>query len=139
MLNFIVNGLLSVTHEGAFMHIVWRAWRCRVGLRLGYRIGSMLNLIVNGLLGSTHEGAFMCIVPIDLTQLAWLVCAQQSITSRRVWLLRFLGWPVFPGIVGRVWLLTASLQLIVAFVQASFIFGLPLLVIGGWLVRTVLL
>ena len=68
----------------------------------------MMNLVVNGLLGVTHEGAFMCIVPVELTQLAWLVCAQQSIVSRCIWLLRILGWPVFPDIIGRIWLLNAS-------------------------------
>ena len=99
----------------------------------------MLKFIMNGLLSTTHEGEFMCIVPIELQQLAWLICAQHRVASRCVWLLRILGWLVFLGIVGRVWLLIASLRLIVALVLGSVIFVLPLLVIGGFLVRTVLL
>ena len=69
----------------------------------------MLKLVVNGLLGMTHEGAFMCIVLVDLTQLAWMVCVQWSIASRCFWLLRILGCPIYPSIVGRVWLLNTSL------------------------------
>ena len=49
------------------------------------------------------------------------------------------GLPVFHDIVGRILLLTASLRLIVSLVLGSVIPGLPLLVIGGWLVGTVLL
>ena len=112
---------------------------CQVGLSWGCHIGSMLNFIMNGLLSATHEGEFMCIVPIDLTQLAWMIFVQRSVASRCVWLLRIFGWPVSLGIFGRVWFLTASLWFIVALVRGSVISGLPLLVIGGWLVRTVLL
>ena len=99
----------------------------------------MLSLVVNGLLSVTHEWVFVCIVPIDLTQLAWLICAQQGIASRCVWLLRVLGWLVFPDIVGRIWLLIASLWLIINLIPGLVVSGLHLLVIRGWLVRTVLL
>ena len=91
----------------------------------------MLKLVVNGLLGATHEGEFVCIVPIDLTQLSWLVCAQWSVASRCIWLLNILGWLVFLGIIGNLWLLTASLQLVVSPVPSSAISTLPLLAVGG--------
>ena len=56
-----------------------------------------------------------------------------------VWLLEILSQSVFPGVVGRIWLLTSSLQLVVAPIPSSVISGFPLLVIGGRLVGTILL
>ena len=53
--------------------------------------------------------------------------------------MRILGWPVHYGIVGRIWLFTTSLRLIISLVPGLVIPGLPLLVIRGWLVGTVLL
>ena len=44
-------------------------------------IGGLMGLILNGLLSSTHEGTLECVVPIDLTECAWLVCAQRGVVS----------------------------------------------------------
>ena len=54
-------------------------------------------------------------------------------------MLLILGWLVCPCIVGRVWLLTASLWLVVSLIPCLVVSGLPLLVIGGWLGGTVVL
>ena len=112
---------------------------CWVGLGLICNVGNLLDLILDGLLSATHEGTLECVVPVDLTECAWLVCVQRGIASWCIWSWGILGRSVCRGTIGRVWLLTASLRLIVALVSGSVIFGLPLLVIGGWLVRTVLL
>ena len=93
-----------------------------------------MNLVPNGLLNATHEGTLKCVVPIDLTECEWLVCTQRGIASQCIWSLRILGWPVCPSIVGRVWLLIASLSLIVSLVSGSVIPGLPLFIIRGKLV-----
>ena len=54
-------------------------------------------------------------------------------------LLGVLSWPDHPNIVGRIWLLTASLWLVVALIPCSVVSVLPLLVIRGWLGGRVLL
>ena len=112
---------------------------CRVGLGLVHSVGGLLNLVLNGLLGMTHEGTLKCVVPIDLTECAWLVCAQQSIASRSIWSWGVLGGSVHYGIVGRIWLLIASLWLVIGLVLRLIILGLPLLIVRVRLVGTVLL
>ena len=59
--------------------------------------------------------------------------------SKCIWLLRILGWPVCPSIVGRVWLFTASLWLVIVLVLGLIIPSLPLLIVGGRMVGMVLL
>ena len=54
-------------------------------------------------------------------------------------MLGILGWLVHPGVVGRIWLLTASLRLVVVFIPYLVVSGFPLLVIRGWLGGKVLL
>ena len=110
---------------------------CWVGLGLVRCVGGMLNLVPNGLLSATHEGTLEFVVPIDLTECAWLVCMQWGVVSRCIWLWRILGWSVCHNIVGGVWLLTASLLFIIALVPGSVIPSFPLLIIGGWLVGTI--
>ena len=112
---------------------------CQVGLGLICSIGGLLNLVLNGLLGATHEGTLECVVPIDLTECAWLVCVQRGIVSRSIWSWVVLGGSVRCGIVGRVWLLTASLWLVIGLVLGLIISSLPLLIVGGRLVGMVLL
>ena len=113
-------------------------WRW-VGLGLIFSFGCLLNLLPNGLLSVTHEGTLECVVPIDLIECAQLVCAQQGIASWCIWSWGILSWMVSCDIVGRVWLLTASLRLVVALVLGLIISSFPLLVVGGRLVGIVLL
>ena len=77
------------------------------------------------------KGTLECVVLVDPTECAWLVHTQWGVVPRCIWLCSILGWPVFCGIVGRVWLLTASLRLIVALVPGLIIPSFPLLIIGG--------
>ena len=111
----------------------------QVGLGLVCSIGNLLGLIPNGLLSSTHEGTLECVVPINITECAWLVCVQRGVASWYVWSWGVLSWPVCRDIVGRVWLLTASLWLVVSLVSRTIISSFPLLIVGGRLVGTVLL
>ena len=78
-----------------------------VGLVCG--IGGLLGLVLNGLLSTIHEGTLECVVPIDLIECAQLVCAQRGVASRSIWSWGVLGGSLRCSIVGRIWLLTASL------------------------------
>ena len=69
---------------------------------LVHSIGDLLGLILNGLLSSTHEGTLECVVPIDFTECAWLVCAQRGVASRRIWSWEVLGGSVHYDTVGRI-------------------------------------
>ena len=64
---------------------------------------------------------------------------QQGIASWCILSCGVLGGSVCCGIVGRVWLLTASLWLVIGLVPGPIIFSFPLLVVGGRLVGMVLL
>ena len=109
------------------------------GLGLVRSIGGLLGLILNGLLSSTHEGTLKCVVPIDLIECAWLVCVKRGVASWCILSWGVLGRSVCCGIIGRVWLLTASLRLVIALVTGLIISSFPLLIVGGRLVGTVLL
>ena len=112
--------------------------RFRVWLCLVCSVGSLLGLVSNGLLRAAHEGTLECIVPIDLTECAWLVCAQQGVVSRCIWSWGVLGGLIHCGIIGRVQLLTATLWFIIGLVLGPNISSLPLLIFGGRLVGTIL-
>ena len=112
---------------------------CQFGLGLVRCIGGMLNLVSNGLFSMTHQGTLECVVPIDVAECTGLVCAQQSIASWCILAWGVLGGSVCCGIVGRVWLLTASLQLVIGLLLRPIISSFPLLIIGGRMVGTVLL
>ena len=102
-------------------------------------VDGMLDLVPYGMLSETHEGTLECVVPIDLIECAQLVCVQRGVVSWCILLWGVLGWPVCHGIVGRVWLLTTSMWLIIVLVLGPIISSLPLLIVGGKLVGTVLL
>ena len=102
-------------------------------------VGSLFGLILNGLLRVAHEGTLECIVPIDLTECAWLVCAQWGIASWCIWSWVVLGRLIHYGIVGRVWLLTTSLRFVIGLALGPIISSFPLLIVGGRLVGMVLL
>ena len=59
-----------------------------------------------------------------------LVCVQWGIASWCILSWGVLGWLVCCSIIGRVWLLTASLQLVIALVAGPVICSFPLLIIG---------
>ena len=104
----------------------WKHWR-------------LLGLVLNALLQTTHEGTLECVVPIDVAECIGLVCAQQSIASWCILAWGVLGGSVCCGIVGRLWLLTASLRLVISLVAGLVVSSLPLLIVGGRLVGTILL
>ena len=110
-----------------------------VGLGLIRSIDNLLGLILNGLLIPSHEGTLKHVMPIDITECTWLVCEQRGIASW--WILSWgvLGWPVCRNIVGRVWWLTASFRLVIDLVAGLVVSSLPLFIVGGRLVGTVLL
>ena len=112
---------------------------CQVGLGLVCSIGSLLGLVLNGLVSSSHEGTLECVVPIDLTKFARLICAQWGVASRSIWSWGVLGRSVRCNIVGRIWLLTASMWLVIGLVLGPIISSFPLLVFGGRLFGMVLL
>ena len=112
---------------------------CWVGLGLIRSVVSLLGLILNGLLSTTHDGTLKCVVPIDVIECTGLVCAQRGVASWCILSWGVLGELVYCGIVGRVWLLTASLRLVIGLVPRPIISSLPLLIVGGKLVGTVLL
>ena len=112
---------------------------CWAGLGLIYIIGGLLNFVLNGFLSMTHEGTLECVVLVDLTECAWLVCTQRGVASQCIWSWRILGWSVCHDIVGGVWLLTTSLHLIVVLILGLVIPSFTLLIIRGWLVGMVLL
>ena len=98
-----------------------------------------MNFVLNGLLSVTHEGTLKSVVPINIIECVWLVCAQQCVVPWCILSWGFLGGSVCYDIVGRVWLLTASLRLVIGLVLGLIISSLPLLIVGGRLVGTVLL
>ena len=104
-----------------------------------FGVGVLLNIILNGLLSVTHEGTLECVVPINITECARLVCAQRGVASWCIWSWGVLDGLVCCDIVRRVWLLTTSLWLVIALVEGPVILSLPLYIVGGRLVGTVLL
>ena len=108
-------------------------------MSLNCSVGALLGLILNGLLSSTHKGTLECVVPINITECAQSVCAQRGVVSWCILSWGVLGGSVCCSIVGRVWLLTVSLWLVIALVARPVISSLPLLIVGGRLVGTVLL
>ena len=99
----------------------------------------MLGLVLNGLLSTSHEGTLKCVMPINITECTRLVCVQWGVASWCILSWGVLGWPVSRDIIGRVRLLTASLRLVIALVVGPIVSSLPLLVVGGRLVGTILL
>ena len=102
-------------------------------------IGVLLGLILNGLLSASHEGTLKCVMPINITKCTRLVCVQRSVASWCILSWGVLGWPVSHDIIGRVWLLTPSLWLVITLVARLVVSSLPLLIVGGRLVGMVLL
>ena len=98
-----------------------------------------MGLVLNGLLSTTHDGTLECVVAINITECAQLVCAQQGIVSWSIWSWGVLGGSICCSIIGRVWLLTTSIWLVIVLVLGPIISSLPLLIVGGRLVGTVLL
>ena len=136
---FVIWPMVAGPQTGRITHTKqslasWERWLGRIPYCCCLRISRPQHL-----LNSTHEGILKCVVPIDLTKCAWLVCVQRGIAS---WCI--LSWGVFSrsvcrGIVGRVWLLTASLCLVIGLVLGLIIYSFSLLIVGGKLVGMVFL
>ena len=124
----------SLDWQWVLNHHGGRSLWCLVGLGLIGSIGGLLGLILNGLLSTSHEGTLKCVMPINITECTWFLCAQWSILPWGV-----LGWSISREIIGRVRLLTASPWLVISLIAGPVVSSLPLLITGGRLVGTVLL
>ena len=59
------------------------------------------------------------------------VCTQRIVASWCILSWGVLGWLVSHDIIGRVWLLSASLRLVIPLVVGPIVSSLPLLIVGG--------
>ena len=86
-----------------------------------------------------HMWELICIVVVSVTNGAQMVSPQLRVLPRSRWMLGVLCRVICSTFIQRVRLLATSLRLVVSLIPTSFSSSLPLLVIGGRLIREVML